>query len=223
MHTSDAISRALGVCAACSLLLAGAQAGDVTVAYTYDADGRLARAQYSAGGATSDVRYLHVPMGDLTVRASYAPGDYNADFDGDGLVDRMEWDAFGDLQETAAGDPDADGLANSNEFAIGGNPTLPDTDFDSQDDREEYIAGTALNDGNVYFMVGDLDRAVGGMARVTILTKPGRTYQIQSSPKAGGVYTNSGVPYVSSGNSTLDLDFVASTSCFYRVWVWLTP
>ena len=46
----------------------------------------------------------------------------NPDSDGDGLLDSWETSNFGNLIQTAAGDPDGDGLSNSTEFTNSTNP-----------------------------------------------------------------------------------------------------
>ncbi|MBM3846926.1 MAG: hypothetical protein FJ405_11665, partial [Verrucomicrobia bacterium] len=63
--------------------------------------------------------------------------DQNVDSDADGLPDPYERLAFGDLTQTATGDPDADGSNNAAEFANGTNPTFPDTDGDGLKDGQE--------------------------------------------------------------------------------------
>ncbi len=45
------------------------------------------------------------------------------DVDGDGLLDSWELQFFGDLGQEAAGDFDADGFTNLEEFVAGTNPT----------------------------------------------------------------------------------------------------
>ncbi len=62
---------------------------------------------------------------------------YAADTDGDGLDDAWEAGYFGDLSQTANGDPDSDGLSNANEQAAGTDPTLKDTDGDGLSDFSE--------------------------------------------------------------------------------------
>lgn len=89
--------------------------------------------------------------------ASAAFGDHNAifnaltlekvtpktDTDNDGLPDEWEKLYFGGLTETAAGDPDKDGLTNAQEYAIGSDPKLADTDRDGLSDSEEQTAGSS--------------------------------------------------------------------------------
>jgi hypothetical protein len=63
-----------------------------------------------------------------------------ADTDTDGLDDAWEMLYFGDLDEIAGGDPDADNLNNAAEQAGGTNPANPDTDGD--DIRDDVEAST---------------------------------------------------------------------------------
>jgi len=64
------------------------------------------------------------------------------DADGDGLPDPWEMRWFGDLDETAGGDPDGDGLTNAEELDYGTDPSDADTDGDGFDDGDEIDAGT---------------------------------------------------------------------------------
>lgn len=60
-----------------------------------------------------------------------------ADTDGDGLGDAWEQQQFGNLNQTATGDPDNDGLDNAGEFTKSTNATNPDTDGDGLLDGAE--------------------------------------------------------------------------------------
>ncbi|MES2153803.1 MAG: hypothetical protein V4510_01565 [bacterium] len=71
-----------------------------------------------------------------------------ADSDADGLNDTFEQQYFGNLNETASGDKDADGLTNSQEQALGTDPTKPDTDGDGFNDGAEVAAGTNPKDAS---------------------------------------------------------------------------
>jgi hypothetical protein len=62
-----------------------------------------------------------------------------ADADGDGLDDLWETANFGNLAQTASGDPDSDGLTNLQENSAGTNPTTSDTDGDGLSDRAELV------------------------------------------------------------------------------------
>jgi hypothetical protein len=59
------------------------------------------------------------------------------DSDGDGLWDAWEMDNFGNLNQTSAGDPDADGLTNAQEFVLNTDPNKADTDGDALSDGQE--------------------------------------------------------------------------------------
>jgi hypothetical protein len=59
------------------------------------------------------------------------------DSDGDGLPDAWETENFGNLSQTANGDPDNDGLTNAQEFANGTDPNNADSDGDGLKDGEE--------------------------------------------------------------------------------------
>ncbi|MDB6174040.1 MAG: hypothetical protein JWL59_3351 [Chthoniobacteraceae bacterium] len=65
------------------------------------------------------------------------------DSDSDGLSDSWEIDQFGNLNETADGDRDGDGLTNAEEYANNSSPTVVDTDGDQlSDGAEVHIYGT---------------------------------------------------------------------------------
>lgn len=57
------------------------------------------------------------------------------DADADGMDDDWEIDHFGTLAQTAAGDFDADGMKNGEEFTYGFNPTVADAFDDADGDR----------------------------------------------------------------------------------------
>ncbi|MHC1768865.1 MAG: binary toxin-like calcium binding domain-containing protein [Verrucomicrobiia bacterium] len=60
-----------------------------------------------------------------------------ADSDNDSLPDAWENDVFGNLTQTAAGDPDGDQLTNAEEFTNYTDPNKADTDNDGLNDSEE--------------------------------------------------------------------------------------
>jgi len=59
------------------------------------------------------------------------------DSDADGLSDAWEQLYFKNLTQNGSGDPDSDGLTNTEELAAGSNPTLADTDSDTLSDGAE--------------------------------------------------------------------------------------
>jgi len=72
------------------------------------------------------------------------------DEDGDGLPDWWEVQYFGSSTNSGSGDPDGDGLANSNEYAAGSSPTDSDTDDDGMGDGAEVAHGNSPSSSNIY-------------------------------------------------------------------------
>ncbi len=80
--------------------------------------------------------------------ASSSPNDSDAD----GLPDAWEMNFFGDLDETAGGDPDGDFALNSDELSASSNPSLytsfPDSDSDGMSDAwETFYVGNLSDNG----------------------------------------------------------------------------
>lgn len=124
-----------------------------TLTYTYDGAARLTTVVYEDGGTNAALHYQYDPNGNRTNLVSVAPGDTAFDSDGNGLSDLKELRYFSALGQDGAGDPDADGLVTSNEFATGANPTTPHTDADEQTDYEEWIADTDPVDAGSWFRI----------------------------------------------------------------------
>jgi len=61
------------------------------------------------------------------------------DQDQDGLPDWWEMDSFGNLDQSADGDPDHDGLTNLQEYQLGTNPAFADTDGNGISDALEFL------------------------------------------------------------------------------------
>lgn len=77
------------------------------------------------------------------------------DADADGMPDWWELQYFGDLDETASGDYDNDGLTNLQECQQGTNPGNPDTDGDGMPDGWEVVNG--FDPANAADAAGDAD------------------------------------------------------------------
>ncbi len=70
------------------------------------------------------------------------------DSDSDDLPDVWEMENFGDLEETATGDPDDDDLDNVSEYLNGTNPADADSDDDGLNDGAEVATGSDPNAGD---------------------------------------------------------------------------
>ena len=193
------------------------------VTCTYDAAGRLVTAYYACTGTAGAVHYYYDAVGNRTRMLAYTPADTARDTDGDGLADIGELRYFGNLTNNAAGDSDADGLVNSNEFLLGGDPLRPDTDGDGAGDREEAIAGTALDDPASYLQVAGILPMAPGQLNVWWEVKSGRTYQLQRCAKLGLAWEDVGAPFAAPTNGTRSIMRTDSSNTFYRVRAWLTP
>ncbi|MDP0495220.1 MAG: LamG-like jellyroll fold domain-containing protein, partial [Verrucomicrobiota bacterium JB024] len=77
----------------------------------------------------------------LDYQGDFAIASNVPDTDADGLADAWEMDHFGNLDQTAEGDPDGDGLTNLQEQAAGTSPLLSDTDGDLFSDAVEVQYG----------------------------------------------------------------------------------
>jgi glucose/arabinose dehydrogenase/chitodextrinase len=77
-------------------------------------------------------------IGTASATVTIADNEVATDSDGDGMADSWENQHFGNLNESAAGDFDGDGLINIHEFHFGGNPRVSDSDGDGMPDGWEY-------------------------------------------------------------------------------------
>jgi hypothetical protein len=94
-------------------------------------------------GLTNDYLFLPRPVdgnGDGLAKLDIGAHEY-ADSDADRLPDWWEMAHFGNLNQTANGDPDGDGLSNIEEYELGTDPANPDTDGDGMDDGTELAWG----------------------------------------------------------------------------------
>lgn len=74
----------------------------------------------------------------------HVSGDATVDLDHDRLPDSWENGRFGNLNESANGDPDRDGLSNLLEYRLGSDPRNPDSNGDGVLDGLAYKAGISV-------------------------------------------------------------------------------
>ncbi|HKS38586.1 MAG TPA: hypothetical protein VJW76_15440, partial [Verrucomicrobiae bacterium] len=75
------------------------------------------------GDSAFTITNLNFPM----TRPVSLTATFAADADADGLADSWETEHFGNLAQTAAGDPDSDGVTNAEEFRRGSDPNFAET------------------------------------------------------------------------------------------------
>ena len=204
-------------------MLAGlmAQAAQESTVYSYDEAGRLTAAYVSRAATNSAALFAYDLAGNRACAASYAPA-VTDDLDADGLNDSFSLAYFGELGAGGAADPDGDGLVNSNECALGGDPTADDTDQDGMPDYNEFIAGTALNDSRQCFDVTNALPFAGSQLRILCETKAGRTYQLQRTFNLMSSWTGEGAAYAALANGSHTFEAAIQTNAHYRIVVWVT-
>lgn len=208
------------LCAWVALPVAVPAAGPYRETYGYDAADRLQAVAWDINGTNAAVLVEYDAAGNRTRWVTIGLNDPTLDSDGDGLPDLAELRYFGHLGETGAGDPDTDGLSNSNELAFGSSPILKNTDGDPQNDYAEWIADTSPTNSASYFNL----TAISGMplVRVYFQGSSNRVYTLQSSTNVAPVgWTN--VPgqtrIAGSGTSGYLTDTNSAPQRFYRVQV----
>ena len=104
---------------------------------------------WERGGGAQCQLFVHNEIGDFS-GDPFNVGDYKlletssapvSDSDNDGLPDIWEEQFFDNLDQTAEGDPDSDGLNNAEEFEIGTKPDNADSDDDGYNDGVETGTG----------------------------------------------------------------------------------
>lgn len=94
---------------------------------------RFTKGWFDDGGVWNDA------LTPAQIASIYNFGIGGTDTDNDGLSDVWETTYFGNLTQTASGNPDLDGLTNLQEQNAGTNPTVADTDGDGLTDGQEVL------------------------------------------------------------------------------------
>lgn len=94
----------------------------------------VAELAYFDGVLTEEERYAY----EYRIRAKHGLPIPDTELDDDELPDVWELSHFGTLSLSGDGDPDGDGLSNWEEFQLGTNPLLKDSDYDGLDDFAEH-------------------------------------------------------------------------------------
>ena len=90
----------------------------------------------SKSGYTTDTKTITAATGQVTTR-DFSLAPTGSDTDNDGLPDDWETEHFSNLLQTSSQDADSDGLTNLQEFAMGTEPDIADTDEDGIIDGDD--------------------------------------------------------------------------------------
>ena len=208
-----------------AILALPARGAQEEVRYFYDDAGRLVAAGWTAGTSNAAAGYRYDANGNRTGTLHIAANDLAVDFNGDGMPDLGPLAYYGRLDVDGAADPDGDGLANGDEFALLGNPFAADTDGDGMSDLNESIAGTRLYDPDSLFGFAFIGVPAEGWAKVIWPVVSARTYRIEGAPALsnGAVWTNlaAPLPFWADGLATQQVS--ATNNGFLRLRVQRTP
>lgn len=197
-------------------------AGPYTTEYTYDAADRLQTVVWDVNG-TNAAEFLEYDAAGNRSRSLTAGIDNPAlDTDMDSLPDLQELVYFSNLDQAGAGDPDADGLSNSNELAFGSSPILKNTDGDSFDDYGEWVADTDPSDSNDWFRISAISNEPP--FRIHFTSSSNRNYTLgYSTNLASNVWGNlpGQGPRAGTGGQDSLTDTNSVPQRFYRIEVQL--
>jgi hypothetical protein len=145
--------------------------------------------------------------------------DIRADSDADGLPNWWETRWFPSEGASATDDSDGDGLTNIEEFHLGTNPTLADTDGDGFSDGDEVANGTDANNATDF---GRLERSVWTALPGTRVSDLTRTAAFAQTPTTRDYTTGGAVAPSDSGTNfgqRLRGTLRAPVSGTYRFWI----
>ena len=209
----------IAVSAAALLVSAlAAPAAQEEVRYFYDDAGRLVTAAWAVNASNAAAHYQYDANGNRTGTLHVAANDLSVDANGDGMPDLGPLAYCGTLDVDGALDPDGDGLVNSNEFALLGNPFAADTDDDGMTDPDESVAGTLLYDPVSLFCIDALSVVPGSNLQVGWDVRAGRTYQFQSSTGRLASWTTN-FAFASTNDGSFSTNQPMSDPHFFRTTV----
>ena len=146
------------------------------------------------------------------------------DTDDDGIDDDWERDHGFSPKDArdAWEDADADGLAQREEFALNGDPSLDDTDGDGSGDFAESVAGTLLDDPDS--VLKSVVQFPGGSPTLTWPGVTGRTYAVVYATNIVDAAfrvldTHSNIPCLAPGDMTIDLPDLPDSIQYFGIQV----
>jgi hypothetical protein len=138
-------------------------------------------AQAATGATVSAACGFQAMLDGLDTDGDGTPDRLDADSDGDGTPDTSDSQPYDTDQDgtnnLADADDDNDRLPDVDESETGTSWVKVNTDGDSADDYEEWVAGTDGTDSNDFFGITSIDD-VSGDVRITWMGVSGRTYRV---------------------------------------------